>query len=69
MRPDVPVYPVYLHGLGKALPRGEMLLVPFFCDVFVGETLHWAGDDAAFMQHLDETMTQLAKAGDFSTWE
>ena len=52
LRPEIPVYPVYLHGLGKALPRGEMLLVPFFCDVFVGEAMAWTGGHQDFMRQL-----------------
>ena len=27
---------MYLRNLGYALPRGELILVPMFCDVFVG---------------------------------
>lgn len=37
--PAVPVVPVWLDGCGKALPRGEALLVPFFCDVEVGASI------------------------------
>ena len=57
--PDVPVVPVWLHGLGKALPRGDWVFVPFFCDVFVGESLAWTGDRGAFMASLEESMQTL----------
>jgi 1-acyl-sn-glycerol-3-phosphate acyltransferase len=66
--PTVPVIPVYLHGLGKALPKGEALLVPFFCDVFIGEALSWTGDRRSYMRRLDERMRQLAAEGNFPTW-
>lgn len=67
--PDVPVVPLFMHGLGKSLPKGEALLVPFFCDVFVGDALYWNGDRIKFMQDLDETMEQLADEGQFSAWD
>lgn len=67
--PNVPIIPVYLHGLGKSLPRGESLLVPFFCDVFVGEPLPLAEDKAAFMATLEQGMAGLAAEGDFAPWE
>jgi 1-acyl-sn-glycerol-3-phosphate acyltransferase len=67
--PGVPVIPVFLHGLGKALPKGEALLVPFFCDVFIGEPLFWNGDRAVFMQQLQTSITQLAGDGKFPLWD
>ena len=67
--PEVPVVPIFLHGLGKSLPKGEAVLVPFFCDVFVGEALHWGGDKQVWMAKLDDAMQALAAEGKFAAWE
>jgi 1-acyl-sn-glycerol-3-phosphate acyltransferase len=69
VHPTVPVVPVYLHGLGKALPKGEALLVPFFCDVFVGEPISWSGDRRRYMKELGDAMQELAAEGKFPPWE
>jgi len=66
---QVPVIPIYLHGLGMALPKGEALLVPFFCDVFIGDPLRWQGDKSGFMEALKTSMNALAEAGGFPEWE
>ena len=60
-RPNIPVIPVFFHGLGKCLPRGEILLVPFFVDAFVGQPLHWHGSRALFMEQLNDAMFQLQR--------
>jgi 1-acyl-sn-glycerol-3-phosphate acyltransferase len=67
--PRLLFFPVFLHGLGKALPRGEALLVPFFSDVFVGQPLCWSGDKARFMEELTSRMSALAAEGHFPPWE
>lgn len=67
--PDAPVIPVFLHGPGKALPRGEALLVPFFVDVFVGEPVPWRGDRGAFMAALEAAIGRLAAEGRFPAWD
>ena len=66
--PAAPVIPIFLHGLGKALPKGEALLVPFFCDVFVGEVMYWQSDKHAFMDELDARMHGLAAEGEIGAW-
>jgi 1-acyl-sn-glycerol-3-phosphate acyltransferase len=67
--PDVSMIPVFLHGFGKALPKGEAVLVPFFCDVVVGEPMPRGLDTAAFMQVFEERMGGLAAEGNFLPWE
>lgn len=68
-RPHVPVTPVFLHGLGKALPRGEALPVPFFVDVFVGEPVEWTGDRHRYLEAFRAAMTALTEEGHFPPWE
>lgn len=59
--PDVPITPVFLHGLGKALPKGDPLLVPFVVDVAIGSPLPVCDDRAAFMQCIHETFESLSR--------
>jgi len=66
--PQVPITPVFLHGLGKALPRGEFLLVPFFCDVFVGEALTFHDDKNIFLDDINSRFKTLADEGHFPAW-
>jgi len=67
-RPDVPVIPVYTYGLGKALPKGEWMIVPFFVDIFVGEPLQFDGDRAAYMDRYREAMAALAREEKHADW-
>jgi 1-acyl-sn-glycerol-3-phosphate acyltransferase len=67
--PQVPIIPVFIHGLGKVLPKGEALLVPFICDVVVGEHIRWEGSKEAFMNKLSSTMKELAFKISFPAWE
>ena len=68
-RPQVPVHPLFLYGLGKALPKDSFLLVPFTCDIVAGEAFHWTGEVDGFMALLQARMTELAAQIHRSPWE
>lgn len=68
-RPEVPIHPVFMHGLGKALPKGSWLLVPFNCDVIAGPAMHWPGSTADLMTGLETQMNALADQGHVPSWE
>lgn len=52
--PQIPVIPVFLHGLGKAMPKGTLIPVPFFVSVGIGRALYGDVDKARFMAALRE---------------
>ncbi len=68
-RSETPVHPVFMHGLGKALPKGSFILVPFNCDVVAGAPFKWEGDPKGFMESLEVKMNALASKGHVQPWE
>ena len=68
-RPETPVHPLFIHGLGKALPKDSFLLVPFNCDVVAGEALFWNGGVDGFMESLQSRMTDLAATLHIAPWD
>jgi 1-acyl-sn-glycerol-3-phosphate acyltransferase len=67
--PDVPITPIYLHGLGKALPKGEAMLVPFHLDVFVGESVRGRNHPSDVRDVLRRRLEALKDEGDFAPWD
>lgn len=70
--PDVPICPVYLHGLGRALPKGCWIPVPLFADICVGEPFFAAEDKKGFPSQVQnifaalraQTLASLARLDD-----
>ncbi len=58
-REDTKVTPVVLHGLGRALPRGEALFVPFNCDVIIDKTLESCDSSKEFLDKILERYKML----------
>lgn len=67
--PTIPVIPVFLKGMGRALPRGEVVLVPFFCDLLIGPRLVLAdpSNKSAVMDQLKATFEILQQTIE-QTW-
>lgn len=51
-RDDTKVTPIYLEGLGKSLPKGEALFVPFNCRICVGKPLLPSTSSKEFNEQL-----------------
>lgn len=67
-KPEVPIVPLFIHGLGKALPKGSFVFVPFFVDIFVGDKFFYTDNRNDFMVEMNERMDALKKEGQFSEW-
>ncbi len=61
-RTDTKIIPVMTHGLGRSLPRGEALFVPFTCDVIIGDELPVFNNSKEFVGHLTNNYSNLLKS-------
>ncbi|QLK60357.1 1-acyl-sn-glycerol-3-phosphate acyltransferase [Enterobacteriaceae bacterium Kacie_13] len=50
--PEVPITPVYMHGLDRSMGKGQKIPVPFFIDIFIDEPLFYDADKVTFKQSL-----------------
>lgn len=66
--PGVPVFPIFMHGLGRALPKGSFILVPFNCDIAVGDPLYGEDDISGFMDRYEAAMKNLAGGLHLPVW-
>ena len=60
-RDNTIVIPVVMHGLGRALPRGEALFVPFNCDVIIGNQLKTMNSSNEFVEELTAKYEDLSQ--------
>jgi 1-acyl-sn-glycerol-3-phosphate acyltransferase len=58
--PEVPIVPAYLVNMGRALPKGSILPVPFFCEVRLGPPLHPKGSREEIVGQLERAVAALA---------
>lgn len=57
--PEAPVCPVYLHGLGRSLPKGSWIPVPLFADICVGEPFFATTDKKSFPARIKDIFDAL----------
>jgi 1-acyl-sn-glycerol-3-phosphate acyltransferase len=58
--PGVPVVPAYLVNMGRSLPKGEFIPVPFFCEIRIGAPLILAGNRQEITRALEAAVRELA---------
>jgi 1-acyl-sn-glycerol-3-phosphate acyltransferase len=57
--PEVPVVTVFMHGLGKSMPKGACAPAPGSADIFLGLPFRWTGSRQTFMATLRERFDRL----------
>ena len=60
--PKVAVTPVFMHGLGRSMPKGALIPLPLFVDIFVGDEVQHNEDKHKFMHRLTERFLSMQSA-------
>jgi len=59
--PTVPVVPTYLVNMGRSLPKGEFIPVPFFCEIRIGAPRVLEGNRQEITHALEAAVRELAE--------
>jgi 1-acyl-sn-glycerol-3-phosphate acyltransferase len=59
--PGVPVVPAYLVNMGRSLPKGEFIPVPFFCEIRIGAPRVLEGSRQEITRTLEAAVRELAE--------
>lgn len=57
--PGVPVVPAYLLNMGRSLPKGAYIPVPFFCEIRFGPPLQPRGKRGEILEQLESAVQEL----------
>jgi 1-acyl-sn-glycerol-3-phosphate acyltransferase len=59
--PGVAVIPCYLVNMGRSLPKGEFIPVPFFCEILIGAPRIISGSRQEITKALEAAVRELAE--------
>jgi 1-acyl-sn-glycerol-3-phosphate acyltransferase len=59
--PGVPIVPAYLVNMGRSLPKGEFIPVPFFCEIRIGAPRILQGSRQEITNALEAAVRELAR--------
>lgn len=60
--PGVPVIPAYLANMGRALPKGDWVPVPFLCEIRIGSPLFPRGSRDEILEQLERAVGALRQS-------
>jgi 1-acyl-sn-glycerol-3-phosphate acyltransferase len=60
--PEACVFPAYLINMGRSLPKGEFIPVPFFCEIRLGKPLKIQGNRREITAVLEAAVRDLKDA-------
>jgi 1-acyl-sn-glycerol-3-phosphate acyltransferase len=57
--PNLPVVPAYLENMGRSLPKGTIVPVPFFCKVTIGPARTYSGSSREIVAGIENAVREL----------
>jgi len=57
--PETPVIPIYIQGLGKAMPKGDWFILPMFADIYIGNKVDFKEDKNNYMEEIKRSFNEL----------